>query len=216
MTAQRALIVLAVAAGLVAGALYYVGARRVAVVVAAADLQAGRALALTDLDLRELPPDALPAGAITAASAAAGRYLRAPIAKGQLLLADTIGPAPAAFDSGMAVPTGYHAIAIPVNAAQALGGALVPGARVDVIAVPVQGRAPDGRTTELVVPAALVVDVRGDQGGAFERHPSRQPSTAARERIGSVVIAVGPSQELRIADRIATSTFVLALVPERP
>lgn len=217
MSAQRFLFALAAAAGLVAGVLYYAGAQRVGVVVAAADLGPGRAIAGADIEVRELPPDLLPAGAVVDAGAALGRFPKAPIWRGQLILAEAIAPEPAAFASGVLPPPGYHAIAIPVSASQALGGAVVPGARVDVIAVPVQGRAPEDRATELLVPSALVIDVRGEQGGAFDRHGTDAArATALRERLGSVVIAVGPSQELLVADRIATSTFVLALVTRRP
>lgn len=217
MTAQRALLALAVAAGLVAGALYYAGAQRTGVIVAAADLVPGRAIAAADLDVRAMPPDALPPGTLTDASAAIGRFARAPISKGQILLARVITASPAAFESGIELPTGHRAVAIPVSAAHAVGGALIPGSRVDVISVPVQGRAPAGRLTELIAQAALVVDIRGEQGGPFDRVPTASRSaTAIRDRLGSVVIAVGPVAEMWIADRIATSTFVLALVNDRP
>lgn len=217
MTAQRALIVLAVAAGLVAGILYYAGAQRISVVVAAVDLVPGRAIAESDLETRALPPDVLPPGALTDSAAAVGRFPKAPVWKGQLVLGGLISASPGAFGTGIVLPTGYRAVAVPVSAGQAVGGAVAPGARVDVIAVPIQGRAPAGRTTELIVPAALVVDVRGEQGGPFDRHPaSRQPATTVRDRLGSVVIAVGPAAEMWIADRIATSTFVIALVHDRP
>jgi Flp pilus assembly protein CpaB len=217
VTAQRGLIALAVVAGLAAGILYYVSAQRVAVVVAASDLAAGHALVASDLDVRELPPDVVPVGAIRDGGSVIGRSARGPIFKGQLLLSDALAASPAAFESGVVIPTGSHALAIPVDAAHALGGAVLPGSRVDVISVPVAGRAPAGRPTELLVRAALVVDVRGEQGGAFERHPvARQQGTAPRDRLGSVVIAVGPAAELAIADRIPTSTFVLALAPAGP
>lgn len=213
MTAQRALMILAVGAGVVAGVLYYAGARRVEVVVAAADLVPGRAIGELDIETRALPPDALPAGAITESAGAIGRFPRAPLWKGQLVLAGAISASPAAFDTGITIPTGHRAVAIPVTAAHAVGGAVVPGSRVDVIAVPDRGRAPAGRTTELIAQGALVVDVRGEQGGPFDRHPAvRQQATALRDRLGSVVIAVGPVAEMWIADRIATSTFVIALV----
>lgn len=216
MTAQRLLTGVAVAAGLVAGVVYYIGAQRVPVVVAAADLATGKAITPTDLDLREMPPDALPAGALSDTADVVGRFPRGPIWRGQLILSDSVATAPAAFDGGVAPPTGYHAIGIPVEPALAVGGALVPGARVDVIAVPVAGKAPEDRETELLASAALVIDVRGDQGGPFERRaPPRQAATLVRERLGSIVIAVGPSQELAIADRIPTSTFVLVLVADR-
>ena len=211
------LTILAVAAGLVAGILYYAGAQRVGVVVAAVDIAPGRAVAEADLDVRSLPPDALPPGALTELASAVGRFARSPVSKGQLVLAGSLATSPAAFETGVVLPTGYRAVAIPVGAAQALGGAVIPGSRVDVIAVPMQGRAPAGRSTELVAPAALVVDVRGEQGGSFERERATgQRATAIRDRLGSVVVAVGPAAEMWIADRIATSTFVLALVHDRP
>ncbi|MBI2983004.1 MAG: Flp pilus assembly protein CpaB [Chloroflexi bacterium] len=210
-------MILAVAAGLVAGVLYYAGAQRIGVVVAASDLAPGHPIAAADLEIRAMPPDALPSGAVTDPSAAIGRFARTPIWKGQLLLAAAISTSPAAFQSGIELPTGYRAVAIPVSAAHAVGGALIPGSRVDVISVPVQGRAPAGRGTELIAQAALVVDVRGEQGGPFERLPTApRAATAIRDRLGSVVIAVGPVAQMWIADRIATSTFVLALVADRP
>lgn len=217
MTAQRALVALAVAAGLVAGLLYYAGARRAGVLVAAVDLVPGRAIVESDLETRALPLDALPAGALTAVASAVGRFPRAPLWKGQLVLASALSATPAAFDSGIALPTGYRAVAIPVGPAHAVGGAIIPGSRVDVIAVPIPGRAPAGRVTELIAPGALVVDVRGEHGGPFDSHPAaRQQATAVRDRLGSVVIAVGPTAEMWIAERIATSTFVLALVDDLP
>jgi pilus assembly protein CpaB len=216
VTQQRVLVAIAIAAGLLAGLLYWNGARRTGVVVAAADLVPGAPLALADLETRQLPPDALPAGAIGDPARVAGRYLRAPMSRGQLVLASSLLDAPAAFDSGVALPTGYRAVAIPVDAAHALGGAIVPGSRVDVIAVPAQGHTQPERLTEVVAPAALVIDIRGDQGGAFERQSvGAHTATTVRERLGSVVVAVGPSAELLIADRTGSSTFVLALVPSR-
>lgn len=214
MSAHRALTIVAIVAGLVAAVVYYVSAQRVPAVVAAADLVPGRALTAADLEMRALPPDVLPSGALSDAALAVGRYVRAPMSKGQLLLAASIAAAPAAFDSGIALPTGHRAIAIPVGAAHAVGGAVIPGARVDVIAVPIQGRAPAGRGTELVAQAALVIDVRGEQGGPFERERAAR-ATVVRDRLGSVVIAVGPTAEMWIADRITTSTFVVALVHDR-
>lgn len=217
MSQRRVLFAVAMAAGLVAAVLYWMGAQRVAVVVAATDLRAAHALSLADLEVRELPPDALPRGAVSDPAVAAGRFPRVPIYKGQLILTSAIGDSPAAFESGVVLPTGYRAVAIPVDAGHALGGALVPGSRVDVIAVPAQSRSPADRVTELLASAALVIDVRGEQGGPFERAPAgTRPATAARERLGSVIVAVGPAVEMRIADRIGTSSFVLALVPGSP
>jgi Flp pilus assembly protein CpaB len=100
-----------------------------------------------------------------------------------------------------------------VVAVSAVGGAISPGARVDVIAVPVIGRAPAGRTVELLAADALVLDVRSESGAPYQ--PRRPDATVAVDRIGSVIIAISPSDEIRFADRIATSTFVLAFSSAR-
>jgi len=213
---RRLLIALAIVAGLLSGGIYYASAQRSPVVVAARDLDAIRPLTPDDLLVRAFPSDALPIGALSDPTQAIGRVPRAPLWRGQLVLAHAIGDTAAAFRSGLVPPAGTRAIALPVTAAQALGGAIAPGSRIDVVAVPIIGRAPAGRTTELLGSSMLVVDVRGEQGGAFvPPGTSRQPGGATAERIGSVVVAILPADELRFAERIFSSSFVLVLVPER-
>lgn len=212
MTSQRALLALALVAGLLSGALYYAGAQRTAVVVAAQQLSPGRAIGPNDVEIRWLPSDALPAGALSDASAVIGLYPRAAVWPGQILLGEALALTTATFESGLVPPTGYRAVAIPVTAPQALGGAIRPGARVDVISVPLAGRGAEGVGAELLTEAALVIDVRGEHGGPFVSEQTAN-GLVVRERLGSVVIALGPSEELLIAERIATSSFVLVLVP---
>ena len=216
MSLQRMLVALALVAGVVAGSLYYAGTQRVGVVAAARYLAPGRAIGPADVETRWLPPDAIPADAITEGSNALGWYPRAPMWSGQLLLSSALARASAAFGSGLVPPTGYRAIAIPVSPDQAIGGAIAPGARVDVIAVPLPGRAPVDQGAELLTEAALVLDVRGEHGGAYGPDDPSERSIGPKELLGSVVIAIGPSEELLIADRIPRSSFVLVLVPERP
>jgi Flp pilus assembly protein CpaB len=211
---QRALVALALAAGALAGVLYYAGTQRTSVVVAARDLDAVHALVADDLTTAALPPDAVPPGAIGDVASAIGRTPRAPLQRGQVLLAGGIAEGPAAFHTGLALPPAMRAIALPVGPAQAVGGAIVPGASVDVLAVPVAGRAPAGRTTELLAQGALVLDVRADTGVAFGAS-GRSAVTALTDRIGSVVVAIDRAEEIRFADRIATSTFVLALASSK-
>jgi len=211
---QRALLALALAAGALAGVLYYVSAQRMTVVVAARDLDALHALADEDLTMVTLPPDALPAGALPNLAAAIGRIPRAPLTKGQFVLAGGIADEPAAFRTGLALPSGMRAIALPVGAAQAVGGALIPGARVDVLAVPVGGRAPAGRTVEILAQSVLVLDIRSESGIALGA-AGHSGVPVVNDRIGSVVVAIDRADEIRFADRIATSTFVLALAGPR-
>src|SRR5439155_1612634 len=83
--------------------------------------------------------------------------------------------------------------------------------RVDVIAVPIAGRAPGGRTTELLLQGAMVLDVRSETGSPYGAALSKSLVSTVGERIGSVVVAIDALDEVRFADRIATSMFVLAL-----
>jgi Flp pilus assembly protein CpaB len=213
---QRALVVLALVAGALAGTLYYVGAQRSSVVVAARDLAATESLAADDLAVVLMPADAVPAGALGNVSAAVGKLPRAPLWRGQIVLGPALSDAAASFHTGLALPVGMRAVALPLaSASQAVGGAIVPGARVDVIAVPVAGRAPAGRTTELLMQAAMVLDVRSETGVPYGVSSGKGPGASLAERIGSVVIAIDFVDEVRFADRIATSTFVIALAASR-
>ena len=115
MNAQRALTLVAIAAGLVAGVVYFISAHRVPAVVAAADLAPGRAITAADVEVRAFPVDTLPGGVVADAAVAVGKYVRTPVSKGQLILASSLAASPGAFDSGIALPTGHRAVAIPVS-----------------------------------------------------------------------------------------------------
>ena len=207
MTRRGLAIAAAIVAGVLAGLLYYASAQRVPVVVAARDLDTTVALTESDLVTRSFPADAVPGDAVRETDTAVGRFLRSPLAAGQLILARSLADDAAVFAIGIEPPTGMRAIALPVTAATALGGALAPGLRVDVIAVPVAGKAPPTRAVELIASRAMVLDVRSEGGQALGADPRRL------DRLGSIVIAIAPSDELRVAERIATSTFVIAFAP---
>lgn len=216
MNSQRGLVVLALVAGVLAGTLYYVGAQRSPVVVAARDLDATHALVAEDLAIVSIPADAIPEGALVDASGAVGKLPRAPLWRGQVVLGPALNDQAAPFHTGLALPTGLRAVALPVSsAAQAVGGAIIPGARVDIIAVPVAGRAPGGRTVELLLQSAIVLDVRSETGSPYAAATSKDPISRLGERVGSVVVAIDPLDEVRFADRIVTSTFVLVLAGSR-
>ncbi|MGH2492677.1 MAG: Flp pilus assembly protein CpaB [Candidatus Limnocylindria bacterium] len=208
MIPRKSLLGLALVAGFIAGALYFIGAQRVPMVVAAQDVDAIRPLTAQDVEVRSVPPDALPTGAISNVDYVIGRVPSTPLWRGQPLVAQALADDAAVFHTGLTLRPGERAIAIPVVAMSAVGGAISPGARVDVLAVPVIGRAPAGRTVELLAQEALVLDVRAESGAPYVPRP--RDSALAVDRIGSVIIAIAPSDEIRFADRIATSTFVLA------
>jgi pilus assembly protein CpaB len=208
LIARRSLLAVALIAGCIAGALYYIGAQRTAMVVAAQDVAVIRPLAADDLEVWSVPPDAMPAGAISRVEDAIGRVPLAPLWQGQPLVAQALADDAAIFNTGLSLRPGERAIAIPIAAANAVGGAITPGARVDVLAIPLVGRAPAGRTVELLIADAVVLDLRSESGQPYVSG-SREKGLPP-ERMGSVIIAIPPSEEVRFADRIATSSFVLA------
>ena len=214
MIPRRWLLAVAVACGLVSAVVFYLATARADVVVAARDLDVPRALGADDVELRSLSLDLVPQDAARRTEDVIGLVPRAPLLRGQLVLTRALAEEAADFRNGATMPVGSRAIALPVAATGAVGGAVVPGARVDVLAVPVLGRAPAGRTTELLATAALVLDVRGESGTPYLTTTARAVG-AAPDRIASVVIAIDSADEVRFADRIATSTFVLALASVR-
>lgn len=215
MIAQRMLLAIALVAGAVASGIYWGAVQRTTVVVAAHDLDGQRPIEPEDLAIRELPPDVLPAAAIRHLPDAVGRTPRAPLWAGQVVVAPALTDASAVFGGALAPVGTQRAIAIPATAGLAVGGTISSGARVDVVAVPIVGRAPANRPTEVLAAAALVLDVRGENGGPFgPRSAPRGATTGLPDRLGSVIVGVSATEALRIAERIPTSTFVFVFVPQ--
>lgn len=207
------LVALAVASGLVSGVVYEVSMQREDVVVVARDVDVPRPLTASDVEVRSVSVGLVPDDVVRRPEDVVGLIPRAPLLRGQIVVARAVSDELATFSSGLSVPSGLHAVAIPVSAVNAVGGSVTPGARVDVLAIPILGRAPAGRTAELLASAAIVLDVRGESGAAFLHRDAA--ATVVSDRIASVVIAVPPVDQIRFADRIATSTFVLALARTR-
>ena len=215
MIGRRVLLAVALVAGVVASVVYWNAVQRITVVVVAHDLDGQRAIGAEDLALRDLPPDALPAGVVRELSDAVGRIPRVPLWTGQVLIAPALTDTAAVFGGAIAPAEGQRAIAIPATPGLAVGGALISGARVDVIAVPMSGRAPATRATEVLAVGALVLDVRGENGGPLGARAAPHGATTVLDRLGSVIVAVSAADALRIADRIPVSTFVFVYVPSR-
>ena len=216
MIGRRALLAVALVAGVIAAAVYWGALQRTTVVVVLHDLDGQRPIESDDVALRDLPPDAVPGGAARSVSEAIGRTPRVPVWAGQILIAAVLADAPSLFGGAVAPPGAQRAIAVPATPGLAVGGALVAGARVDVVAVPAAGRAPASRVTEVLAAAALVLDVRGEGGSSIgPRTVARGVPGMVPDRLGSIVIAVTPAEALRIADRIPVSTFVFVLIPPR-
>ncbi|MGL6234888.1 MAG: SAF domain-containing protein [Segniliparus sp.] len=126
-----AALLLLLAAGFAARAQLHPG--EVAVAVAAHDLRPGSALLSSDLVVRRLPPDQVPAGASDSPEQLLGRTVAGPVRKGEALT-DARVITPRLAQLATAVP---DARVVPVRLPdQALADMLRPGDVVDVITVP--------------------------------------------------------------------------------
>lgn len=213
MNARRWFIAVALAGGALSGALYYGATQRAAIVLAARDVDVPRPLAREDLETRSISADLVPSDAVVAIEDAIGLVPRAPLLRGQILITRGLAAELTDLRTGTALTASQRAVALPVTALNAVGGAVAPGCRVDVLSVPVLGRAPAGRTVEMLATSLLVLDVRAESGAAFTVRDAKASFSA--DRIASVVVAIPATDEMRFADRIATSTFVLALASAR-
>jgi len=213
VSSRRWFIAIALASGALSAFLYYGATQRVEIVTASRDVEVPRPLSRDDLDVRQISADLAPTDAIVKVEDAVGLVPRSPLLRGQIVIARGLASGLSDLRSGIALASTQRAVAVPVTAVNAVGGAIVPGSRVDVLSVPVLGRAPAGRTVELLASSALVLDVRGESGAAFTMRDPKASLTV--DRIASVVIAIATADEMRFADRIATSTFVLVLATDR-
>jgi Flp pilus assembly protein CpaB len=219
-TNRGAYVAIFVAASLVAAGVYYLTQPRAEAVRARADIAVLSAITADMVEIVRVSPGDRPADAATSLEDVIGQYAAMPILAGQFVDNRALESTPGAqaFGFGAPLPPGYVAFAIPVEPGQAVGGALTPGAVVDVIAVPNALKtlsnadlesAPEATVLgeDLVVLALRTVDGRALSGPS----DGAQSVTALPPRLGSVVVAV-PADELpRFASASLTSTMFLAL-----
>jgi pilus assembly protein CpaB len=105
------------------------------VVVASQDIKAGTTISDDMLEIATLPKQGLIEGAITDRSGLSGLVVRYPLAKGEQLSAAKLGQTDK--DKGLTaiIPNGKRAVAIEIDENTSVGGLIVAGDRVDVIAV---------------------------------------------------------------------------------
>ncbi len=215
MTRTLCLVMFVVLSG-IAGFFYYDNNRQVTVLVAAQDLKVGSRVQDGDLTQRQVNPSSVGDDVLRASDQIVGQFVAYPVLKGQVVgarqftssrNADLLGP-------GLPVPAGFRIVGVPITPATAVGGALKPGDRVDVIAIPNQLK----NSSLLDVAAApaealgrdvLVVGMRTDQGTPFDH--TDPAINASGSKPSSVLLAIAPTDEARYSSAIASSTFLLAL-----
>lgn len=175
--------------------------------------------------VRVSPADA-PANAAASLDEVVAQYAALPILAGQTvdLRALEATPGERALGFGAALPAGQVAFALPVEPSQAVGAALAPGARVDVIAVPNALRTSSGTSSESRPPAAevlgqgyVILALRTADGRPVTvGNADDDQTTFVPPKLGSVVIGIPAERAVEFASAALTSTFYLTLAQPEP
>ncbi len=139
------------------------------VVVAASDLSLGAELRPESLRVIQWPADAVPAGAFGSPDELVGRGLIQTVSQNEAFLPSKLAAKEAGAGLPPVIPEGYRAMSVRVNDVVGVAGYVLPGTRVDVVAVvnPTQN-APDVTskvilTNVQVLAAGTKIETDGDQ-----------------------------------------------------
>ena len=226
MRARRTayVIVFLVASALAAG-LYYVAQPRTEIVRARVDVPVLTPITADMVEVVRVGPLDAQANTVRSMNDVVGWYAALPILAGQDVDVRALERTPGqrAFGFGAPLGPGQVAFALPVDPSQAVGAALSPGARVDVVAVPnalktqTFGGADAPKPTilgqGLTVLALRTADGQTLTDGNTGRDGAR---TLVVPKLGSVVVAIPADRLLDFATAALSSTFYLALSPQAP
>ena len=186
------------------------------VVVAQQDIPARSKVTREMVTLTQYPKDLIVNGALTDPKEAEGRLTIARIrAKDQIRASDLVaeGQAPTlAFD----IPQGMRAIAIQAGEVMAVGTAVKPGDRVDILAT-YRNPATRQETTQMILQNVLVLavnkgdtDAQGKQGANSSMTLAVKPEEAelltAADRAGALRVALRPVQDKTIIPSVGVET----------
>jgi pilus assembly protein CpaB len=106
----------------------------VQVVVVTRDMEAGSQIKDGDVKLAAMPSGSIPPTSFTKLSDVIGRVVAIPVVRGQTIVKPGLAPEGSVTGLQALVPPGMRAVTMEVNEFSGVGGLLVPGARVDVVA----------------------------------------------------------------------------------
>jgi Flp pilus assembly protein CpaB len=223
---RSAYIVVFLVAALGAGVLAYLAQPRTQIVRARSNIAVLTPITADMLEVVRVSPGDAAAQTARSLDVVVGRYAATPVLAGQDVDLRTLedNPGQRAFGFGAPLGPGDVAFALPVDASQAVGGALAAGARVDVVAVPnslktqsagTGGTAPAATSMGqgLVVLAIRTADGQPLTSGSSGDQGSR---AVVAPKLGSVVVAIPEARVADFATAALTSTFYLALSPAGP
>jgi Flp pilus assembly protein CpaB len=203
-----------------ASALVFVAQPRNGIVRATTDIPVLMPITADMVQIVRVSPLDVPANAARRLDDVVGKYASVPVLAGQdvdVRIVET-NPGQLAFGFGAPLEAGQVAFAIPVEPGQAVGGALAPGARVDVVAVPnalkTQVTGADSPSAIVLGQGLVVLTIRTPEGEQLGDEPAADSaSVVIPPKLGSVVVAIPAARLPEFAEAALSSTFYLALSP---
>ena len=181
------------------------GVKMAPVVVAARAVPAGRRLTASDLRLVHWPAGSLPRGHFSRLRAVQGRVVRAPLYRGEVVLASKLAPKGLAGGLSAVVPAGFRAMTVKVDEVIGVAGFVQPGDRVDVLVTLERGPYRDDPVTRTVLEDVKVLTV----GGRLEERA--KAGRVRRHKAGVVTLQLTPQQAETLALAATTGKLLLAL-----
>lgn len=155
-------------------------------------------------EVKELPADALPTGALAPETRPDnGLKTKGPLAAGQILISSFFSPE-ARRTVGLAIPRGMLAVTISVDDVSRVGNFVLPGSRVAIFSTTTSSSG--NPTTEIVMSEALVIGV-GDQIDITLETTTPIPSPM-------VTLALAPQDAKRVLSATKSTQITLALAHE--
>lgn len=221
MRARRgAYLAFFVVAAIAASALVYLSQPRNGVVRAKVDIPVLTPITADMIQVVSVSPADAPPNAARSVEAVVGRYASTPILAGQDVDTRVLesNPGQLAFGFGAPLQIGQVAFAIPVEPGQAVGGAIAPGARVDIVAVPnaikTQLSAANSPSAVVLGEGLVVLTIRTPEGKQLtDDAVSDGTRVVIPPKVGSVVVGIPEARLAEFAEAALSSTFYLALSP---
>ena len=214
-------IVVFLLAGIVAAGVFVFAQPRSDIVRATVDVPVLTQITADMVETIRVSPADAPANAAHSTDEVVGQYAALPLLAGQTVDVRALQRTPGerAFGFGAPLATGQVAFALPVDPSEAVGAALAPGARVDVIAVPnalklgvTTGSATSPPATVVLGQGYVILALRTADGQTLTTGTTGGGTAPlVLPRLGSVVIAIPAEREAEFATAALSSTFYLAL-----
>jgi pilus assembly protein CpaB len=176
------------------------------VVVASQDLEPGLKLEGKHLLTLNWPAGNLPAGHFSRVAQVEGRVIKAPVVKGELIIAGKLAQEGIAGGLSAVVPPGFRAVTVRVDEVVGVAGFVQPGDRVDVLATVAKGSAFTQDPASKVVLQDINVLTVGER---FQEE--QEGGKVKRRKVSVVTLQVTPEDGERLGLVSSEARILLAL-----